>query len=236
MVTPKKTGIADRRVVALAVAVVGAVLLAGCSGDGDGPSGPAELSGAQVCPEGMLAPDAVRGIEKLTGATLFAQPEEGDSAGVRWVAGVLSRGYAKIGASLGGQACKATPLDEKNRRKVSVSFEIESELQRTGENSESGKGHYWEYDLGRNALAVSRQARLYFDCASSRLAGPDKAVPVEASVNVSEGSKGDEPELREANLAIVHSAALAMAKELGCKNNGGLPDKLVVKEKAAPTV
>ncbi|MBT2480985.1 hypothetical protein [Streptomyces sp. ISL-94] len=214
---------------------MGATLLVGCGGDDDEPSGPAELSAAEVCPGGMLGPDAVRGLEKVTEATVFAPPENGENPGVTWVAGVLARGYAKAGGSLGGQACRATPLDEKNRRKVSVTFEIQSELQRTGENSESGKGHYWEYDLGRNALAISRQAQLFFDCASSKLAGPDKAVPVAASVSVANGSEANELELREANLAIVHSAALAMAKELGCKDNGGLPDKLVVKEKAAPT-
>ncbi|MFI8502448.1 hypothetical protein ACIGFK_28680 [Streptomyces sp. NPDC085524] len=219
----------------MALAVVGAVLLAGCSGDGAEPSGPTELTAAQVCPGGMLGPDAVRGLEKVTGATVFAPPENGESKGVPGVADLLVAGYAKAGASLGGPVCKATPLDDKNRRKASVSFEIQSDLQRTGEHSESGQGRYWEYDLGRNALAISRQAMLFFDCASTRLGGLEKVVPVAASVSVSEGSKGDEPELREANLAIVHSAALAMAKELGCKDNGGLPDRLVVKEKAAPT-
>ncbi|MCX5378124.1 hypothetical protein [Streptomyces sp. NBC_00091] len=152
------------------------------------------------------------------------------------MADVLARGYAKAGASLGGEACQATPVDEVERRGLSLSFEIESELQRTGEESESGKGHYWEYDLGRNAWAISWQARLFFDCASTRLAGLDKAVPVAASVSMLDGSNGDEPELREANLAIVHSASLAMAKELGCENNGGLPDKLVVKQRAARTI
>ncbi|MFD4241565.1 hypothetical protein ACFWP3_08220 [Streptomyces sp. NPDC058525] len=196
---------------------------------------PTELSAAEVCPEEILAPDAVRGLEKVSGATVFAPPKSGESAGIAWVADVLAQGYAKAGGSLGGQACKATPLDDQNRRRVSVGFEIQSDLERTGENSESGKGHYWEYDLGRNALAISNQAKLFFDCASTRLAGLDKAVPVAGSVTVSDGSKGDEPELREANLAIVHSASLAMAKELGCKDNGGLPDKLVVKQKAART-
>ncbi|MEV6953901.1 hypothetical protein [Streptomyces sp. NPDC051183] len=126
-------------------------------------------------------------------------------------------------------------MDEANRLRASVAFEIESELQRTWEHSESGEGYYWEYDLGRNALALSHQARLFFDCASARLAGLEKAVPVKASVNVLNGSEKDDPALREANLAMVHSAALAMAKELGCKGGGGLPAKLVVKEKAART-
>ncbi|MFD9356504.1 hypothetical protein [Streptomyces sp. NPDC060031] len=129
----------------------------------------------------------------------------------------------------------ATPFDNMNRRRVTVAFQVESELQRTGEHSENGDGYYWEYDLGRNALALSHQARLFFDCASTRLAGLDKTVPIRASVNVSNGSEEDDPALREANLAIAHSAALAMVKELGCKDNGGLPDKLVVKEKAART-
>ncbi|MFJ6717880.1 hypothetical protein [Streptomyces sp. NPDC091259] len=123
-----------------------------------------------------------------------------------------------------------------NYHDLSVSFEIEHVLTRMGEQTESGKGYYWEYDLGRNALVLPDNGRLFFDCASDRLAGPDKAVPIKASVSLREAPTNVDPRaLREANLTILHSAARAMAKELGCKNDGNLPERLVIKEKAAPT-
>lgn len=215
--------------------LVAATLVSGC-GDGErADTGPSEVFAAEVCSEGLLSPDAVRALELLTGgATPFKPPKNvGD---VAWVAGVLERGYAKMGGSLGGTVCRATPADPKNHHDLSVSFEIEHELTRTGEQTESGKGYYWEYDLGRSALVLPDGGRLFFDCTSDRLAGPDKAVPIKASVSLREAPTAADPRaLREANLTIVHSAARAMAKELGCKDGGGLPERLVIKEKAAPT-
>ncbi|MCF3182062.1 hypothetical protein IPZ70_19245 [Streptomyces polychromogenes] len=152
------------------------------------------------------------------------------------MADVLVRGYAKAGGSLGGEACRAVPVDGGGRRQLSLGFAIESEVQRSGEHSESGQGHYWEYDLGRNALAISRQAKLFFDCASVRLAGLGRPVPVRAVVDVSDGLDGDQPALREANLAVVHSASLAMARELGCEDHGNLPDRLLVRQRTVRTI
>ncbi|MEU7067138.1 hypothetical protein [Streptomyces sp. NPDC046161] len=214
--------------------LVMSVSVSGCGVD-EPPPGPSEVFAADVCSEGLLNQDAVHALELLTGAgTPFKPPTNvGD---VAWVAGVLERGYTKNRASLGGEVCRARPVDRKNPREISVTFEIEHELTRVDEQSESGKGYYWEYDLGRNALASAKQGRLFFDCASDRLAGPDKAVPVRANVDTLGPPANVDPRaLREANLTILHSAARALAKEMGCKNNGNLPEQLVIKEKAAPT-
>ncbi|MGW7190144.1 hypothetical protein, partial [Streptomyces sp. NPDC054838] len=207
------------------------VIVTGC-GVEEPPPGPSEVFAAEVCSEGLLNEDAVRALELLTGAgTPFKPPK--DVGDVAWMAGVLERGYAQNRASPGGEVCSARPVDRTKARDLSVSLEIEHELTRLGEQSESGKGYYWEYDLGRNALASAKQGRLFFDCASDRLAGPDKAVPVRTNVDtIGPPANVDERALREANLTIVHSAARAMAKELGCKDGGGLPERLVVKEKA----
>lgn len=228
------TGAGSKIRVLSGLLVIG-VLVSACSGGEEPDPGPSEVFAAEVCSEGLLSPDAVRALELLTGgATPFKPPKNvGD---VAWVAGVLERGYAKIGASLGGTVCRATPDERMNYHDLSVSFEIEHESTRTGEHTESGKGYYWEYDLGRNALVLPDNGRLYFDCASDRLAGPDKAVPIKASVSLREAPTNVDPRaLREANLTILHSAARALAKEMGCKNNGNLPEQLVIKEKAAPT-
>ncbi|MFE2142939.1 hypothetical protein ACFXA3_14565 [Streptomyces sp. NPDC059456] len=211
-----------------------AVLVVGCGGE-EQDDQPVRLSAAEVCGDGLLNAAAVRAVELLTGASEFDPPRKNAVESVAAMAEHLAGGYAAIGASLGGSVCEAVPFDTVNRRRLSVSFAIQHESQRTGEGSEQGKGAYWEYDLGRNALVLSDRARLFFDCAGTRLAGPGTAVPVEVSVSLSSGSRGDEPALREANLAIAHSAALVMSRELGCQGNGGLPDALVVREKAAKT-
>ncbi|HEX5566129.1 MAG TPA: hypothetical protein VFY14_04185 [Streptomyces sp.] len=36
-------------------------------------------------------------------------------------------------------------------------------------------------------------------------------------------------EASDANLTVLHSAALALAKEMRCEDNGGLPDEPVLK-------
>ncbi|MET9465740.1 hypothetical protein ABZY44_13220 [Streptomyces sp. NPDC006544] len=213
--------------------MLAAVFVAGCGGT-EREARPVRLTAGEVCGGELLNAGAVRALELLTGAQEF-DPRGKGSEDVAAVAEHLAGGYAAIASSRGGRVCEAVPSDTANKRRVSVSFELQSELMRTGEQSESGKGSYWEYDLGRNALAHSWQAFLFFDCASPRLAGPDKAVPVTAKVYVTAGSEGDEPALRGANLALAHSAALAMGEELGCKDNGGLPQTLVLKQKAART-
>ncbi|MEV6687026.1 hypothetical protein AB0N28_17040 [Streptomyces sp. NPDC051130] len=214
--------------------LVVSVVVSGCGVEEPAP-GPSEVFAADVCSEGLLNQDAVHALELLTGSgTPFTPPK--DVGDVAWVAGVLERGYAKNRASPGGEVCHAYPVDRRKARDLSVSFEIEHELTRMDEQTESGKGYYWEYDLGRNAFADAKQARLFFDCASDRLSGPDQAVPIAANVITVGSPNNTEPRaLREANLTIVHSAARALAKEMGCKNNGNLPEQLVIKEKAAPT-
>ncbi|MEV6654125.1 hypothetical protein [Streptomyces sp. NPDC051219] len=86
------------------------------------------------------------------------------------------------------------------------------------------------YAMGRKALAGARRSYLHFECVSPRMDGSDKKpalirgemfnrnVPEEGSVA-----------LREASLVALHSAALALAKELGCKDNGSLAEKATLK-------
>lgn len=210
------------------------MLLGGCGAD-EPDQAPRELTGSEVCPGGLLTADAVRALNLLTAGAAFKPPPR-DVQDVSSAARALVQGFQANGESHVDAVCEARPVDSMNRHVVFVSFEIESEATRKYEHSESGQGYYWEYDLGRNALANARQARLYFDCVSTRLGGPEKSVPIAARASVGDMSSTTvDAAPREANLTIVHSAARAMAKELGCKDGGGLPERLVVKEKAAPT-
>ncbi|MFG2984781.1 hypothetical protein ACGFYQ_26595 [Streptomyces sp. NPDC048258] len=88
------------------------------------------------------------------------------------------------------------------------------------------------YALGRGAWADADKAVVYVDCISPKLPGADGATPAVLAVRAWNRTfpQGDAAKYREANLALAHAASVALAKELGCRDNGGLPDKLTVRE------
>lgn len=88
------------------------------------------------------------------------------------------------------------------------------------------------YQLGRTAWANANRAVVYIDCISPRLAGAEEANPAVLAVSAwnRRFPQGDVAKYREANLALAYVASVALVKELGCKNNGGLADRLTVQE------
>ncbi|CAL9396981.1 hypothetical protein SUDANB70_01381 [Streptomyces sp. enrichment culture] len=80
-------------------------------------------------------------------------------------------------------------------------------------------------------MAQADNAYLQFACQSDRLSDSSEAGYI--SISVWQWSKYPEPEgdpkvLKNAYATVAHSFALAMAKELRCEKNGGLPEKPVL--------
>ncbi|MCX4969669.1 hypothetical protein OHA98_33930 [Streptomyces sp. NBC_00654] len=82
------------------------------------------------------------------------------------------------------------------------------------------------FPLGKEAVARSRVAGLYFECVSPRLDGSrNRPARIYGGLEGA-ANRGDAVENLVANLTVIHAASLAVAEELECENDGGLPREL----------
>ncbi len=77
--------------------------------------------------------------------------------------------------------------------------------------------------MGERALTAADAGAVQFACRSGKLSG---SLPAHIDIGVERWSpkdpEGDPEKLKDAYATVAHSFALAMAKELGCENDGGL--------------
>ncbi|MFY0515171.1 hypothetical protein ACOMD4_32985 [Streptomyces anulatus] len=77
--------------------------------------------------------------------------------------------------------------------------------------------------MGERTLTAPDAAVVQFACRSAKLPG---STPAQVKIGVERWSpkepEGDPQKLKDAYATVAHSVSLAMAKELGCENNGGL--------------
>ena len=85
--------------------------------------------------------------------------------------------------------------------------------------------------MGERTLAAANRASVLFACRSDKLAGSSTAAHIRIGVErwgMPTEPEGDIEALKDAYATVAHSFSLAMAKELGCDKNGGLPAKPVL--------
>ncbi|NEC28193.1 hypothetical protein G3I20_16890 [Streptomyces sp. SID8111] len=85
--------------------------------------------------------------------------------------------------------------------------------------------------MGQDAFTAADKAYIRFTCRSDRLSNSSRLGHV--SIGVEEPAVPGEPDgdvqaLKDAYAKVVHSVALAMAKELRCEEDGGLPARAVL--------
>ncbi|WP_141698523.1 hypothetical protein [Streptomyces lushanensis] len=91
------------------------------------------------------------------------------------------------------------------------------------------------YALGEQAVAGIKNSSLRFECVSPQLDGSDKDPARIVGLMSFRDPKAPETQaLREDNLTVLHAASFALAKNLECENNGGLPQKAVLRPKPEP--
>ncbi|MFI6208719.1 hypothetical protein ACIBAI_20315 [Streptomyces sp. NPDC051041] len=80
------------------------------------------------------------------------------------------------------------------------------------------------FKMGEIALAGNREAVVYMQCSSRRFEtdGSQETFTLRVEASNRYEPDGSPVELQEKNLTVAHSASLALAKALDCKNNGGL--------------
>ncbi|MET7503110.1 hypothetical protein [Streptomyces microflavus] len=207
------------------VAAVGPVLAMGacgaaCGSDGDDEAEDPFVGAAEVC-NGLFAGPLAKKVESVTGDTVFRRSGPERMGGV---VDALKRGH-KSGRSwvTGAELCRLSPKGGGTRDRGALSFSMYAPQDVGDRRLPEG----WQlYAMGKQSEVGPGGASLYFECVSPQLKGSE-ATPLRIRGGFGRGRSdaSDTRELRDANLKVLHAASLAVAKELDCKGNVGLPEK-----------
>ncbi|MFD9411063.1 hypothetical protein ACFWBN_29120 [Streptomyces sp. NPDC059989] len=217
----------------LAAGVLTVVLATGCSaGDGgteggDASSGPTGSAAGEVCHR-LFAGDAEKSLTAALGSGTFARSTDRDS---------VQAATAELAAEpvAGGDTwrerriCTLYKDADSNVAELTVTAERVLPGVADAKHTDPDAARY---RVGRNAWADPNRGVVYVDCVSPRLAGAEGASPAVLAVSAWNRTSphGDAAAYRQANLTLAHAAAVALVKELGCKDSGGLQERLTVQE------
>jgi len=90
------------------------------------------------------------------------------------------------------------------------------------------------YELGKLSLARSSRAYLFMECSSSKFGSGNEPVLIEAELGRMRPPASESETGRMDNLNVLHTVSLAMAKELGCKGDAGLPARFSARSSVQP--
>ncbi|MFE7572360.1 hypothetical protein ACFU76_36400 [Streptomyces sp. NPDC057539] len=205
-----------------------------CGGGGEDEE-PRFVVGAEKLCDGILSGDVARSVEALVGTeTLWRTGNdvlEDTASAIKDFYAESPDGRKYVGSK---DFCRFAGYS-RGAGQMDINFGIyrAEDVLSTGHSAQEHP-----YRLGKRALAGSGASRLYFECVTAQMEGSDEQP---ARINVSSKISGppgwkseDTRAVREAHLSVLHATALAVAKKLGCENNGGLPEKVVLEPMADP--
>ncbi|MDQ1010504.1 hypothetical protein QFZ82_004989 [Streptomyces sp. V4I23] len=208
---------------------VGLVLLlgAGTAACGEEPEEKSPYVATNELCDGLFEGAAAGAVETVMGATSFDRTGPG---GMGRVVESLEEGYASDRSwSRATELCELSPRGSGGiggDGKLSFSLYAPGDIG-TGRLAAGERA----YGMGTEAEAGPRGARLYFECVSPTFKGSQgRPARVHGSLRLEGDLEKDSKEHREAGLTVVHAASLAVAKQLKCEDNGGLPEKPVLSE------
>ncbi|MGW1466818.1 hypothetical protein ACWCPT_21015 [Streptomyces sp. NPDC002308] len=196
----------------------------GCGGDEDPAAKAADkaVAGTELCGDNAMSADAAKALKVITGESrLEASAKE---YSIAKAASALREKF--ITESVGtGDICRVfTPVGTPE-----IQLRITWNLARDASTGKMGS-EYTELKMGDAAWTTPDKALIEFACRSDKLAGSN---PAHISVEVMRwGMPKDIDDengaLKDAYATVTHSISVAMAKELGCAENGGLPAQVVL--------
>ncbi|MER5882866.1 hypothetical protein ABT160_03470 [Streptomyces sp. NPDC001941] len=204
------------------------ILLTGCGREKE--EGPTYLSkSAEDQCGGLLSSAGVAALKRYMGADTMGGKGWNDLDGV---VDHLRHWYGTGRAwSVSKNLCGISGPGDRSEKRMTARFSVnEPRPPRSGKLVPPAGLH--TYALGTRAYSGVWATQLYFNCVSPELKGSDER-PLRVSSGLSfamSDSKG--PDTRatwDASMTILHSLARAVAKELKCDGNGGLPEKPVIK-------
>ncbi|MEU6816046.1 hypothetical protein [Streptomyces sp. NPDC046860] len=221
----------DRRSVrgeVLAVAMAGSLLLGatGCAGDegNDGlPNDYKVVSGTQLCGGNAISADASRALKVITGSSRFEASSEKYT--VAQAATDLVDVFPTV--TVGREdACRIfKPIGTRSFR-LRVTWSLENDAP-TGPSASK----FTVLKMGERTVAATEKAYVFFACRSPRLLDSTNVAHIALGVEywgMPKDPQDNVEGLKKAYATVAHSYSLAMAKELRCERNGGLPAKPVL--------
>ncbi|MFD3720243.1 hypothetical protein [Streptomyces sp. NPDC058674] len=210
---------------AVTLVVLGTVA-AGCSTGGSEQPAPAaepqKVPVAQVC-TGLFPAAGGEALERVLGSTEFRIRDAQKNPGVRAVAQAMEDAY-RAGARVRDmpEATCEVAGEPKGSRFATARVRFTAFSKNAADPADlPGVGA-----RDPRVWTESKQLYLTYDCVSPRV-GSTQAVPLQIRVLVHAQGGGNEGEAGpgQDQLTVIHSAALSVARDLGCANNAGLPEQ-----------
>ncbi|MGQ4515750.1 hypothetical protein [Streptomyces sp. DW26H14] len=199
------------------------------------------MSAIKLC-HGTLSERAASAVGFLTGQKTYAaqDPDSPDKA-----ADALATSYVPGIASAPDESRHACSIQKPGSvgepyLQINVQFADEADADEAADTSAENRRNLegLQYlDQGNTALASGRFAELYFKCVSPELKSSSETTPALVAVTLEAGAgvqalhppeKATE-EVREANLAVVHSVAYRIARHWNCADEAKLSATPVLK-------
>ncbi|MFE6700809.1 hypothetical protein [Streptomyces sp. NPDC057718] len=177
------------------------------------------MSAAEVC-DGVFAGQLEKTVQFVAGGKSF----ERRTSGIGVVIDNIKEGRTSGRSWLTSQElCEISVKEKPSRDAIVISFSgYASEDVGDLRNPEGTR----RFSLGREAVANTRSAGLFFECVSPQLEGSERSpARIRGGLGYAP-DRGDAVDELVTNLAILHAASLAVAEELECEGDGGLPKKL----------
>lgn len=212
----------------LSATVAGSLLLGatGCSGDEDKdglPKGYKIVAGTQLCGGDAISADASKALKVITGSSRF----EASAKTYTVAQAAADLAMESSGSAIGSKdACRIfTPIGTPSFQ-LRIRWALEDDAP-TGASAPK----FTVLKMGERTVAAADTAIVFFKCQSDKLIG--SAGEAHIVIEVEHWAMPSEPEgnikaLKNAYATVAHSFSLAMAKQLRCDKNGGLPTKPVL--------
>ncbi|MEU6523933.1 hypothetical protein ABZ892_14185 [Streptomyces sp. NPDC046924] len=180
------------------------------------------VAGTQLCGGRAVSAEASRALKVITGTSRFeASAEEYTVA--RAAADLVE---AFPASALVKDVCRVyTPIDMPDFD-LRITWNLKD-----GVPTDPPAPEFTELKMGELAVAAADKAYVQFACRSERLLSSSRVGHILISVRhwaVSAEPKGDVEALKDAYATVAHSVSLAMARELRCEKDGGLPERPVL--------
>ncbi|MEU0068041.1 hypothetical protein ABZ027_00460 [Streptomyces sp. NPDC006332] len=211
----------------LSAAVVGSLLLGatGCGGGGDKDKLPKDykvVAGTQLCGGDAVSADASKALKVITGSSRFEA--SGEEYTVAQTAADLVEAFPV--PTVPKDACRVhTPIGTPD-----FELRITGNLE-DGASTGASAPNFTVLKMGERSVAAADKAYVFFACRSARLLDSSRVAHID--IGVERGGMPKDPQdnvkaLKDAYATVAHSFSLAVAKELRCEKNGGLPERPVL--------
>ncbi|MFE6769640.1 hypothetical protein ACFVFD_11760 [Streptomyces fimicarius] len=201
------------------------VLGAGAVGCTDGESADAtherSTGATELCGGTAISAEAAEALKVITESSRFEGSDERST--VAYAANSLIREFTSS-LTTDGDICQVYAIGAVLSDRLEVTWELVD-----GRPERDLASKFTVLRMGERALTAVDAGSVQFACRSEKLSG---SQPAHIDINVErwspEDPEGDPEKLKDAYATVAHSFALAMAKELGCENDGGLEARPVL--------